>query len=185
MNELQILATEAAACTKCPELVQSRTQVVLWEGNPTTQIMIIGESAGQEEDKNGKPFCGRSGELLTNILKACNINREDVLITNTILCHPPKNRNPTPIEAANCRHFLDEQINIIKPKYIICLGAVAAQNLLNTEDKISSLRGRWHDYKGIKVLATYHPSFLLRTGDRSKQAVWDDLQLLLQEMKNG
>ena len=131
----------------------------------------------------GEPFVGRAGQLLNDIIsKGMKMRREDVYILNILRCRPPNNRAPLPVEAANCREYLDRQLQIIQPEFICCLGAVAAQNLLGTDATIGRLRGRWHDYYGIKVICTYHPAYVLRN-PQAKRPVWDDIQMLLEEMK--
>ena len=178
---LQLVAHEVAKCVRCKELAQSRTQTVFGVGNPHARLVFCGEAPGADEDRQGIPFVGRAGQLLTNIIEACTLKREDVYILNILRCRPPGNRNPSPTEADNCRAWLDRQLEIIQPEYICCLGAVAAQNLLQTTDAIGRMRGRFHDYKGIKVLCTYHPAYLLRNPP-AKKSTWEDMQLLMAEM---
>ena len=170
-----------AACTRCHELAETRTQTVFGVGNPQARLCFLGEAPGADEDRQGEPFVGRAGQLLTKIIEACTLRREDVYILNVLKCRPPGNRNPLPEEAANCRGFLDRQLAIIRPEYICCLGAVAAQNLLASEQSIGKMRGRLHDYQGIKVLCTYHPAYLLRNPE-AKKDVWQDMQFLMREM---
>lgn len=146
------------------------------------RLVFMGEAPGADEDRQGEPFVGRAGQLLTDIItKGMKIQREDVYILNTIKCRPPGNRAPLPQEAANCREFLNEQLAIIQPEFICCLGAVAAQNLLGSSVPIGQLRGRFHDFQGIKVLCTYHPAYVLRNPPAKRQ-VWDDIQMLMKEM---
>ena len=138
---------------------------------------------GADEDRLGEPFVGRAGQLLTDIIvKGMKMRREDVYILNILRCRPPGNRTPLPVEAAACREYLDRQLEIIQPEFICCLGAVAAQNLLGTDAPIGRLRGRLHDFHGIKVLCTYHPAYLLRN-PAAKRLVWDDIKLLMAEME--
>lgn len=151
-------------------------------GSPNAKVMFLGEAPGQNEDETGLPFVGKAGELLTNIILAAGWTRDEVYIANICKCRPPQNRTPRPSEAANCRPFLDLQIKVVNPAYIVCLGNVAAQNLLGVETPISSLRGQLYEYNGRKVLCTYHPSFLLRKQE-AKKDVWEDLQLLIRSMK--
>jgi len=172
---------EVAACTRCEQLARTRTQTVFGEGNPHARLVFVGEAPGYEEDRQGEPFVGAAGQLLDRILQACTLRREDVYICNILRCRPPNNRNPLPAEAAACREYLDRQLAIIQPEFICCLGAVAAQNLLGTTASIGRLRGRFHDYNGIKVLCTYHPAYLLRT-PTAKRRTWEDMQLLMAEM---
>ena len=179
---LAAVAREVAACTRCPELARTRTQTVFGVGNPHARLAFLGEAPGADEDRQGEPFVGRAGKLLTDMIqKGMKLNRGDVYILNILRCRPPGNRNPLPIEAANCREYLDRQLAVIQPEFICCLGAVAAQNLLETTASIGKLRGRFHDYNGIRVLCTYHPAYLLRN-PAAKRPTWDDLQLLMTEM---
>ncbi|HEY2840784.1 MAG TPA: uracil-DNA glycosylase [Pirellulales bacterium] len=178
---LEIVRADVAACTRCTELARTRTQTVFGVGNPETRLVFMGEAPGADEDRQGEPFVGRGGQLLNKIIEACTLKREEIYILNTIKCRPPENRNPAPQEAANCREYLDRQLEIIRPEFICCLGAVAAQNLLNTTTSIGKLRGRFHDYLGMRVLCTYHPAYLLRNPS-SKKDCWDDMQILMREM---
>jgi len=175
------LAGRVAQCTRCRELAATRTQTVFGAGNPHARLALLGEAPGADEDRQGEPFVGRAGELLNRILAACTLRREDVYIFNVLKCRPPGNRNPLPVEAAACREYLNRQIEIIRPEFICCLGAVAAQNLLDTTASIGQLRGRFHDYQGIKVLCTYHPAYLLRN-ESAKRPAWEDMQMLMAEM---
>jgi len=179
---LQTLAGKVAECQKCPKLVD-RTQTVFGDGDPNSKIVLIGEGPGKNEDEQGVPFVGRAGELLNSILSACGLERESVYICNIVKCRPPSNRNPEAEEAENCRPYLDLQLKVIRPRYIVCLGATAAQNLLGTDTPIGKMRGRWYEYNGMKVLCTYHPAYLLRN-PKEKKKVWEDLQPLLGEL-NG
>lgn len=179
---LRDLARAVSACTLCPELVANRTQTVFGVGNPDAELVFIGEGPGVDEDRQGEPFVGRSGQLLTDIIvKGMKMRREDVYICNVVRCRPPGNRNPLPNEAACCRPFLDGTLRTIAPKYICCLGAVAAQNLLQTDQAIGRLRGKIHDYRGIQVVCTYHPAYLLRN-PAAKRDTWEDIKLLLRRM---
>ncbi|MCA9241904.1 MAG: uracil-DNA glycosylase, partial [Planctomycetales bacterium] len=139
------------------------------------------EAPGADEDRQGEPFVGRAGQLLDRIIEACTMRREEVYILNVLKCRPPGNRNPAPAEAANCSGFLNRQLELIDPEFICCLGAVAAQNLLQTTSAIGRLRGRVHDYRGIKVVCTYHPAYLLRNPS-AKKDTWEDMRLLMREM---
>ncbi len=180
---LAVVACKVATCTRCEELARTRTQTVFGVGNPCARLVFCGEAPGADEDRVGEPFVGRAGQLLTDIIvKGMKMRREDVYILNILRCRPPGNRNPLPVEAANCREYLDAQLAIIQPEFICCLGAVAAQNLLGTDAAIGRLRGRVHDFHGIKVLCTYHPAYLLRN-PAAKRFVWDDIKVLLAEMK--
>ncbi len=176
------VARDVAVCRRCKELSETRTQTVFGVGNPHAKLVFCGEAPGADEDRQGEPFVGRAGQLLTDIIeKGMKIRREDVYILNILRCRPPGNRNPSPVEAANCREYLDRQLEIIQPQYICCLGAVAAQNLLQNDASIGRLRGILHDLDGIKVLCTYHPAYLLRN-PAAKKFVWEDLQILMAEM---
>ncbi len=178
---LQIIQQQVVQCRKCTELADTRTQTVFGVGNPHARLCFLGEAPGADEDKQGEPFVGRAGKMLNDIIQACTLKREDVYILNILKCRPPGNRAPTPDEAHNCSGFLHRQLEIIQPEYICCLGSVAATNLLDTTLPIGKLRGKFHLYRGIKVLATYHPAYLLRNPSAKRQ-VWDDMKLLMQEM---
>ena len=181
-EKLTTLAQEVSACTRCQELAESRTQTVFGVGNPQARLCFLGEAPGADEDRQGEPFVGRAGKLLTDIIeKGMGLNRSDVYILNILKCRPPGNRNPLPEEAGNCRRFLDQQLAIIQPDFICCLGAVAAQNLLDCTTPIGKLRGVLHDYLGIRVVCTYHPAYLLRNPP-AKKSTWEDIQLLLDAM---
>jgi len=175
------IRSRVTTCTRCAELVRNRTQTVFGAGNPHARLVFLGEAPGADEDRQGEPFVGRAGQLLTRIIQACTLKREDVYILNILKCRPPGNRNPLPVEAAACREYLDAQLEVIRPEFICCLGTVGAQNLLETTVSIGRLRGRFHDYHGIRVLCTYHPAYLLRN-PAAKRQVWDDMQLLMAEM---
>lgn len=178
---LPVLAEEVAACTLCDELAATRKQTVFGVGNPQARLCLLGEAPGADEDAQGEPFVGRSGQLLTKILGACNLAREDVYILNILKCRPPGNRNPAPQESQNCRQYLIRQLQLIEPEFICCLGAVAAQNLLETTTSIGRLRGKLHDYRGINVVCTYHPAYLLRNPSAKKDC-WEDMKFLMREM---
>jgi uracil-DNA glycosylase len=168
-------------CIRCSELAATRTQTVFGVGNPHAKVMFIGEAPGADEDAQGEPFVGRAGQLLNRIITACGWQREDLYICNILRCRPPGNRTPLPQEAANCREYLDGQIAIVDPEYIVCWGSCAAQNLLGQTESIGKMRQRWYEYGRAKVLCTYHPSYLLRNPE-AKKPVWDDMLLLLAEM---
>jgi DNA polymerase len=171
-----------AACTLCSALAKTRTQTVFGVGNPNPRIVFMGEAPGYDEDKQGEPFVGAAGQLLTKIIEnGMRMKREDVYILNTLKCRPPNNRTPAPDEVANCRGYFEQQLDILRPEYIVCLGAVAAQNLLETTQSVGKLRGRFHDYRGIKVLVTYHPAYLLRSPEE-KRKTWDDIKFLMRDM---
>lgn len=179
---LAALATQVAACTRCDELARSRTQTVFGTGNPHARLVFMGEAPGYEEDQQGIPFVGRAGQLLTDIItKGMGLRREEVYILNTIKCRPPGNRTPLPHEVANCREYLEAQLAILRPEFICCLGAVAAQSLLGTTAPLGRLRGRFHQRGDIQVLCTYHPAYLLRYPEAKRDA-WEDIQLLMKQM---
>ena len=180
-DALCILAKAVAGCQRCSDLASKRTQTVFGVGNPNAKIMLIGEAPGAEEDAKGEPFVGPAGQLLNKIIEASQLKRDELYICNILRCRPPGNRNPLPQEASNCREFLDAQIHIVKPEYIICLGTVAAQNLLNRKEPVGKLREQLFDYRGIKVMCTYHPSYLLRNPAAKKQ-VWDDMKFFMKHL---
>lgn len=180
-NRLRVLADRVARCVRCQELAETRTQTVFGVGDPNAKIMFIGEAPGADEDREGEPFVGRAGQLLNKIIDACKLRREEIYICNILRCRPPENRNPLPTEAENCREYLDGQIEIVRPKYIVCWGSVAAKNLLGTDLPIGKMRGRFYEHAGAKVLCTYHPSYLLRNPP-AKKDVWEDLKFLFREM---
>jgi DNA polymerase len=176
--ELEQLAAVVAKCDKCPELFSTRTQTVFGTGKLSPDICFVGEAPGADEDRTGFPFVGKSGELLTKIIAAMGLMRDEVYICNTLKCRPPQNRTPTPAECANCRGYFERQIELVAPKYICCLGATAAQNVLGTKTAITKLRGTFQKYKGTPVLCTFHPSYLLRDPTKKKDC-WDDMKMLL------
>ena len=178
---LDAVAAVVAECTRCPELARTRTQTVFGVGNPNARLVFCGEAPGADEDRQGEPFVGAAGQLLNKIIAACTLRREDVYILNILRCRPPGNRAPAPTEATNCREYLDAQLSIIQPEFICCLGACAAQNLLGSTLALGKLRGRFHDYRGMKVLCTYHPAYLLRN-PAAKRPTWDDMQMLMAAM---
>ncbi len=167
-------------CRRCP-LSKTRHHIVFGQGEPSAEVMFIGEAPGAEEDRRGVPFVGAAGELLTKMLKAMGLRRKDVYISNILKCRPPNNRDPLPEEVAVCLPFLDAQIKAIEPRIIVTLGRVAAQTLLDTQASLSSLRGTFHNYKGISLMPTYHPAYLLRRPE-GKRAAWHDLKLVMAEM---
>jgi DNA polymerase len=178
---LTVLQEQVAGCTRCEELARTRTQTVFGVGNPAARLCFVGEAPGADEDRLGEPFVGRAGKLLNDIIKACRLTREEVYILNMIKCRPAGNRNPLPQELANCRGYLERQFDLIRPEFICCLGAVAAQNLLGTTLAIGKLRGKVHTFRGAKVVCTYHPAFLLRS-PAFKKDTWDDMKRLMREM---
>lgn len=181
ITELQVLSQKVAQCTRCTELAATRTQTVFGVGNPEARLVFIGEAPGADEDAQGEPFVGQAGQLLNKIIEAMKLKREEIYICNILRCRPPGNRLPSPEEAGHCREYLDGQLGIIKPEYIVCWGACAAQNLLNVVSSIGKMRGRFYQYNGAKVLCTYHPSYLLRN-PAAKKDVWEDMKFLMREM---
>lgn len=174
---LEALKEEIGACTRC-RLCKGRSKVVFGVGDPNAQLMFIGEGPGADEDRQGVPFVGRAGQLLTKIIEAMGLKREDVYIANIVKCRPPENRVPTTDESAECIPFLIRQVEIIGPKAIVCLGSTATQNLLGTEEKITKLRGHFTTWRGVPVMPTYHPAFLLRNPNM-KKPVWEDMQQVM------
>jgi uracil-DNA glycosylase family 4 len=179
---LAALAAEVAVCTRCPVLAATRTRTVFGVGSPTARLMFIGEAPGADEDRQGVPFVGRAGMLLTDMItKGMGLTRDEVYIANVLKSRPPENRNPEPEEVAHCLPYLERQIEIIRPEFLCLLGKVAASALLDTALPLARLRGRWHRYRGIPTAVTYHPSYLLRTpGDKIK--AWEDLQMIMKAM---
>ena len=175
-DALQTLRTEIGpACTRCKLHTLGRKQVVFGVGNPNADLMFVGEAPGADEDLQGEPFVGRAGQLLTKIIEAMGMKREDVYIANVIKCRPPGNRNPEPDEVDRCEPFLFRQIDAIKPKVIVALGKFAAQSLLRTTDPITRIRGREYKYRNAILMPTYHPAYLLRN-PASKREVWEDMK---------
>ncbi|HET9226847.1 MAG TPA: uracil-DNA glycosylase [Thermoanaerobaculia bacterium] len=162
------------ACTRC-RLAQGRQKTVFGSGNPDADLMLIGEAPGAEEDKQGLPFVGAAGELLTKIIQAIDLRREDIYIANILKCRPPGNRDPQPDEVAACRGYLEKQIDLVKPRVIVALGRIAAQTLLGNESPIGQMRGQWFRVRGIPAMVTYHPAALLRNPGL-KRPTWEDMQ---------
>lgn len=175
-HSLGEVAKEANGCTAC-RLSKSRNCVVFGSGNPDADLMLIGEGPGAEEDRQGLPFVGPAGELLTKIIEAIGMTRDQVYITNVVKCRPPQNRDPNEDEAAACRGFLERQVALVQPRVIVALGKVAAQNLLESTATLGRLRGTWHDFRGVPVRATYHPAALLRNASWKRPA-WEDMQIV-------
>lgn len=178
---LEILRQEVVPCVRCKELATTRTQTVFGVGNPKARLCFMGEAPGADEDRLGEPFVGRAGQLLDKIIEACQLKREEVYILNMLKCRPPGNRNPLPDELANCRPFLERQLELIEPEFICCLGAVSSQNLLGVTTPIGKLRGKLHKYRGAKVVCTFHPAYLLRN-PAAKKDCWEDMKFLMREM---
>jgi DNA polymerase len=177
VEALRAIREDIGDCTRCKLHTLGRTQVVFGVGNPDADLMFVGEAPGADEDAQGIPFVGRAGQLLTKIIEAIGLTRDDVYIANIIKCRPPQNRNPEPDEVATCEPFLFRQIEIIKPKIVVALGKYAAQTLLRTEMPISRLRGQQFDYRGATLIPTFHPAYLLRNPS-SKREVWEDMKLV-------
>jgi DNA polymerase len=182
-DTLTKLLKEVKACTKC-KLHQTRTQIVFGAGDPKSRVVFVGEAPGFDEDKTGKPFVGAAGQLLTRIIHAMHLNRDMVYICNILKCRPPNNRRPEPDEMAECIGFLKTQLDIIQPEIICTLGSTASQALLNVKTSITGMRGRFYDYKGIPVMPTFHPSYLLRNESKKKE-VWHDMQLIMKKMQDS
>ena len=170
-----------AGCRRC-KLCEGRSTIVFGSGNPRAELVVIGEGPGADEDAQGLPFVGRAGQLLTKMLESVQISREEVFITNTVLCRPPGNRNPEADELASCRPFLDAKLGVIRPKVVLALGSVATQALLSTREPIGRLRGKLHPFGSAVLIPTFHPAFLLRNpGPEYRRMAWDDLKLAKRE----
>ncbi|MBI5886079.1 MAG: uracil-DNA glycosylase [Deltaproteobacteria bacterium] len=178
---LEAVRDELGACARC-RLKNKRTKLVFGAGNPAAELVFVGEGPGEDEDLQGEPFVGRAGKLLTRIIEAMGLARQDVYICNVVKCRPPGNRNPESDEIAACRPFLEKQIAAIRPKVIVALGSHAAKTLLDTDTGITALRGKFYTYAdGIKLMPTFHPSYLLRNESRKKD-VWEDMKLVLKTL---
>ena len=182
-EELARLAKQVAVCQQC-SLHESRTQTVFGVGNPDADWLVIGEAPGADEDRQGEPFVGRAGRLLNSMLLAMGLQREQVFIANILKCRPPDNRDPKPEEVLACESYLRQQIELIKPKIILAVGRIAAQNLLKLETPIGKMRGQRYQYPAseLPVIVTYHPAYLLRS-PREKRKVWEDLKYAMQTYK--
>ena len=179
--ELAAVEARAKTCVKCRELSQCRHSVVFGVGNPRAEIMFVGEAPGRDEDLQGEPFVGRAGELLTKIIAAMGFKREDVYIANVLKCRPPENRTPLPDEVTNCLPYLQSQIELIKPKLIVALGATAVRGLLDVQLGITKMRGHWYTFRDIPIMPTFHPAYLLRN-PAAKKEVWDDMKAVLEKL---
>jgi DNA polymerase len=184
---LRALAVRVAECQRCAALASTRTQTVFGVGPLDPDLCIVGEAPGRDEDQQGEPFVGAAGQLLNRILAACGLKREEVFICNILRCRPPGNRKPEPAEARNCREFLDRTLELVRPRFLCCMGGTAANHLLGTTAGITKMRGKFYDYHGTPVMCTYHPSYLLRsqgTADEMtrKREVWEDMKKLLARM---
>jgi uracil-DNA glycosylase family 4 len=176
-DTLDLVRENLGECTRC-RLHEQRNKIVFGAGNPRAELVFVGEGPGHDEDIQGLPFVGRAGKLLTQMIEAMGLQREDVYICNVVKCRPPENRKPEDDEVATCSPYLCRQLDVIAPKAIVCLGGVAAQTLLKTKDPISRFRGNWFDFRNTKLLATYHPAYLLRN-PAAKSEVWKDLQKVM------
>jgi len=183
-ESLQGVRQELGECTRCP-LHRTRRSIVFGEGKPTASLMFVGEGPGADEDREGRPFVGKAGRLLTKMIQAMGLEREDVYICNVVKCRPPGNRDPEAVEISTCMPFLEAQISVVKPVVLVALGRIAAHSLLDTRDPVGKLRGRFHDRNGIPVMPTYHPSFLLREERerRFKAETWADLKQVMARLK--
>lgn len=179
-STLDELKQELGDCSRC-KLHSTRNKIVFGEGNPKAKIMFVGEGPGQSEDEQGRPFVGRAGQLLTKIIEAMGLKREDVFIANVVKCRPPSNRVPERDEVATCSPFLFQQIDIIKPQVIIALGATSLKCLFGDDAKISQMRGKFVEYRGTKLMPTFHPAYLLRNPPAKKE-VWEDMQVVMKEI---
>lgn len=180
-TSLESVREELGDCRRC-NLSKTRTNIVFGIGNPQARLIFVGEGPGEDEDLQGEPFVGRAGQLLTKMIEAMGLKREDVYICNVVKCRPPGNRQPQPDEILTCRPFLEKQIDTIKPEIIVALGTHAAQTLLDTPEKISALRGRFHRYRNnILLMPTFHPSYLLRSPEKKKE-VWEDMKTVLTKL---
>ena len=168
-------------CTRCPLAYAGRHTIVIGEGDPAARLMFVGEGPGADEDATGRPFVGKSGQLLTNMIVAMGLTRESVYIANVVKCRPPNNRAPEPVEANTCSQFLLQQIDIMQPAVLVALGSTAASYLLGVRQSLASLRGRFHNCRGAKLAITFHPAFLLRD-PRQKAEAWKDLQMVMAEL---
>ncbi len=176
-DTLERIREDLGECTRC-RLHKQRNKIVFGAGNPRAELVFVGEGPGHDEDLQGLPFVGRAGKLLTQMIEAMGLTRDQVYICNVVKCRPPENRKPEEDEVATCSPYLYRQLDVIQPKAIVCLGLTAAQALLKTKDPISRFRGNWFDYRGTKLLATYHPAYLLRNPN-AKGEVWKDLQKVM------
>lgn len=181
ISTLDEVRNELGDCQRCP-LGEKRKNLVFGEGNKKASLVFVGEAPGADEDMQGRPFVGRAGQLLTRIIEAMKLSRDDVYICNILKCRPPGNRNPEAHEIAACEPFLIRQLEAIKPKIICALGSFAAKTLLKSDAPITALRGRFHDYQGIMLMPTYHPAYLLRNPGAKKQ-VWEDVQMIMKELE--
>lgn len=179
-DTLEGLAESLVDCTRCP-LSERRKNVVFGEGSPSARLLFVGEGPGAEEDRSGRPFVGQAGRLLDGMIFALGLQRRQVFIANVVKCRPPRNRDPEPGEMATCSPFLERQIDLIRPAVIVALGRIAARHLTGSDRTMGSLRGRWGQFRGIALMATYHPAYLLRS-PLEKRKVWEDLKMVAEEL---
>lgn len=180
-DTLDSIREELGNCERC-NLSEGRTNIVFGEGSPHAELVFVGEGPGREEDIEGRPFVGEAGRLLTKIIEAIDLKREEVYICNVVKCRPPNNRTPMPDETNTCFPFLARQIEVIRPRIICVLGAVAASSLIGEASTITRLRGKWKEFQGIKVMPTFHPAYLLRSPDK-KRPVWEDMKQIRKELQ--
>jgi uracil-DNA glycosylase len=179
-DTLERIREDLGECTRC-KLHKSRSRIVFGDGNPRAKLVFVGEGPGQEEDRQGLPFVGRAGKLLTQMIEAMGLERKDVYICNVVKCRPPSNRTPENDETSTCQPFLERQLAVIRPKVIVCLGNVASQALLGGGEPMARVRGKWFKWRGTKLMPTYHPAYLLRNPN-AKGIVWEDLQKVMAEL---
>ncbi|MSR53100.1 MAG: uracil-DNA glycosylase [Gemmataceae bacterium] len=180
---LNVLRERVSRCERCPELAVSRTQTVFGVGPIGAEILFIGEAPGADEDRQGEPFVGAAGQMLNRIITGCGLRREEIYICNILRCRPPGNRPPQPTEEQNCREYLDETIDLVGPKIIVCWGATAAQNLLRSTVGITKMRGSMYSYRDLPVICTFHPASLLEgRSPQNKKYVWEDMQMMLKSL---
>ena len=180
VQSLDAIRADIGDCQRC-KLARGRTHIVFGSGNPNAELVFVGEAPGYEEDQQGLPFVGRAGQLLTKIIESIDLKREDVYICNVLKCRPPDNRNPEPDEVGSCNPFLRRQLAVIGPKIVCCLGTFAAQTVLQNVSSISKMRGKFFDVDGIRVIATFHPAYLLRSPEK-KREVWEDMKQIRAEL---
>jgi uracil-DNA glycosylase len=181
-SSLEAIREDLGDCRRC-KLCRERTNIVFGSGNPHPQLVFVGEGPGADEDAQGLPFVGKAGQLLTKIIESIQLKREEVYICNVVKCRPPGNRVPEPDEVTACSPFLLGQLEVLRPRIICCLGATAAQTMLNTQSAMGKLRGRFYDYHGVQLIATYHPAYLLRN-PAAKREVWEDMKLIRARLMN-
>lgn len=180
-GSLEELARQVDGCTAC-DLCKTRKKIVFGEGHPRARVLFIGEGPGAEEDKTGRPFVGQAGRLLDGMISALGLERRQVYIANVVKCRPPRNRDPVPEEMAACAAYLDQQIELIRPQVIVALGRVSSRRLTGADKTMGALRGRWSHYRGVPLLPTFHPAYLLRQ-PAEKRRVWADLKKVLEHLK--